>query len=179
LEELSPEWKSVLAKGRSNSKVQAKKNSGPTWAFKDGAPVEYAVMDGDPLLYNERGGEAWIFLEGWGAWRQANTAEVFMNVRCISKTHFEDWFPSLPPPPSDAFVQVGAAAAPIRYGGMDGPVVFKEPTEAWAFKEGAWRQADCAVVAMNASVLPKHAFAALFTGLPPLPDHAFRSEPTR
>ncbi|MGY8705127.1 hypothetical protein RAD16_05210 [Bradyrhizobium sp. 18BD] len=61
--------------------------------------LKFGSIDGEAFVWAP--GEAWIF-DG-SKWSRANSAEIGMDGRVLSKEAFRAKFPSLPPLPSSAF----------------------------------------------------------------------------
>jgi hypothetical protein len=62
----------------------------------------YGSSDGEPFAYTP--GEAWVVREGSKGWSRADSSEIGVGGRVLSKAaSFDAKFPSLPPLPSNAF----------------------------------------------------------------------------
>jgi hypothetical protein len=56
-----------------------------------GVEWKYGLLDGDPFMW--RPGEAWVLTEG--SWRPANSSEIGMDGRVMSKDAWDAKFPSM------------------------------------------------------------------------------------
>ena len=57
--------------------------------------LKYGSLDGDPFVWAP--GKAWLLVDG--SWRPANSSEIGMDGRVLSKAAFAAKFPALPPLP--------------------------------------------------------------------------------
>lgn len=70
--------------------------------------VKYANYEGAParFCFDDKHTEAW-WLPGWpkpgSVWRKIDSAEIGMLARPMDQETFENYFPDLPPLPSEAF----------------------------------------------------------------------------
>jgi hypothetical protein len=59
--------------------------------------LTYGSFDGEPFIYSSS--EAWTVRKGVTAWSRADSSEIAMGGRVLTKAAFDAKFPSLPPLP--------------------------------------------------------------------------------